>query len=178
MNWSITQIMDCSAEELAACYKGLSPSRKAHMDRFRNEQARYQSLAGELTLRRLLAQLGIEDTIVRLPSGQPVLENGTAFISIAHCEDYAVCAVSPRPVGIDIERIRPVKPGMAERICTVEELSYVQADETRFFEVWTGKEAYFKMKGTGITNFQSVNTLSLQGQIFRQDDYLIRIVTE
>ena len=81
-------------------------------------------------------------------------------------------------LGIDIERIKPVKKGMAERVCTPEELQYVQGDENRFFEIWTAKEAWFKMKGTGITDFQAVNTLSLSRKMFRQGNYLIHIVYE
>lgn len=178
MNWSMTRIGDVSEEELTACYESLSESRKAHMDRFRNQEARRQSLAAELALRKLLQELGIDDTIVRLPSGQPALARNTAFVSIAHCEDFAVCAVHEKPVGIDIEKLRPVKPGMAQRICTEEELSYVQEAPDRFFEIWTGKEAYFKMAGTGITNFQAVNVLTLKRTLFRREDHLIQIVTE
>ena len=178
MNWCIASVRDFTEEDLAAAYKGLSPSRKAHIDRFRHDGARRQSLAGELLLRRLLAQLGIHAPIERLASGQPVLADRSACISISHCGDYVVCAVSEKPVGIDIEKVRPVKPGMAERICTAEELQYVGCDESRFFEVWTAKEAYFKMQGTGITDFRSVNTLALPRKVVRQGDYCIQIVYE
>lgn len=178
MNWCIACITDFSEAEYAAAYAALSASRKAHIDTFRHEGARRQSLAGELLLRRLLRELGITAAIEQLPSGQPVLSDRSAFISIAHCEDSVVCAVSQMPVGIDIEKIKPVKPGMAERICTPEELGYVGNDDTRFFEIWTAKEAWFKMRGTGITNFQAVNTLTLPRKIFRQDGYLIQLVYE
>lgn len=176
MNWRIAAVADFSEAELAAAYDTLSPSRKAHIDQFRHAGARAQSLAAEALLRRLLGQLGIDAAVVRLPSGQPVLADGSAFISIAHCEDYVVCAVNPSPIGIDIEKIRPVKKGMAEKICTAEELQYVQESEERFFEVWTAKEAYFKMQGTGITNFQNINILTLPRQTFRQGEYLITLV--
>ena len=178
MNWCIARITDFSEAALAAAYAALTPSRKAHIDTFRHEGARRQSLAGELLLGRLLEKQGVSAAIERLPSGQPVLKGNPSFVSIAHCEDYVVCAVSHRPIGIDIEKVKPVKPGMAERICTPEELQYVCGDETRFFEVWTAKEAWFKMLGTGITDFQSVNTLTLSRKLFRQDGYLIQLVYE
>lgn len=173
MKWRIASVEDFSEDDLAAVYEALSPSRKAHIDAFRHPGAKKQSLTGEALLRRLL---GNDAIIERLPSGQPVLSDGSAFISIAHCDDYVVCAVSEKPVGIDIEKIRPVKPGMADKVCTAEELQYVQQDETRFFEIWTAKEAYFKMQGTGITNFQAVNTLTLPRKVFRQSDYIVTFV--
>lgn len=178
MNWLTGHVCDFTEEEYDTAYRSLSPSRKAHIDRFRHEGAKRQSLAGELVLRRLLAQLGIAAVIERLPSGQPVLADRSRFVSIAHCDAHVVCAVSEKAIGIDIEKIRPVKKGMAEKICTAEELQYVQGDDVRFFEIWTAKEAYFKMKGTGITDFQAVNTLSLPRNIFRQGDYVIQLVYE
>ena len=117
MKWRIASVEDFSEDDLAAVYEALSPSRKAHIDAFRHPGAKKQSLTGEALLRRLL---GNDAIIERLPSGQPVLSDGSAFISIAHCDDYVVCAISEKPVGIDIEKTRPVKPGMAEKVCTAD----------------------------------------------------------
>lgn len=175
MNWSVASVNDFSDAELAQVYRTLSPSRKAHIDTFRHEGAKKQSLAAEALLRRML---GMDAVVERLPSGQPVLADRSTCISIAHCEDYVACAVSEKPVGIDIEKIKPVKPGMAERVCTAEELQFVQSDDSRFFEIWTAKEAYFKMKGTGITGLQSINILPLPRKVFRQGAYIIQLVYE
>lgn len=175
MKWLLCRTGDFTEQEYAAVYEKLSPSRKAHMDAFSNASARRCSLAGELLLRRLLSGEGIVAVPERLSSGQPVLSGSKLHVSISHCDDRVVCAVSGRPVGIDIEKIRPIRPGMMERVCTAEELRYVRGgNETeRFFEVWTAKEAYFKMLGTGITNLQAVNTLTLQKVFFRRDEYLV-----
>lgn len=180
MRWEMCRTGDFTEQEYRAVYEKLSPSRKKHMDAFSNEAARRCSLAGELLLRRLLAAEGIAAVPERLPSGQPVLPGGQAFVSISHCDDRVVCAVSRAAVGIDIEKVRPIRPGMMDRVCTAEELRYLRSgNETeRFFEVWTAKEAYFKMKGTGITNLQAINILTLPRQVFRQEDYLIQIVYE
>lgn len=176
MNWLMCRTCDFEEQEYAAVYNQLSDSRKAHIDAFTNADARKCSLAGELLLRKLLVQEGIHSKPERAPGGQPVLPGNEAFVSISHCDDRVVCAVSSAPVGIDIEKIRPVRDGMAQRVCTEEELSYAGQDMTRFFEIWTAKEAYFKMKGTGITNFQAVNTLVLDKQFFARDGYLICLV--
>ena len=178
MKWLLCQTDDFSQDQYDEAYRSLSDSRKAHIDTFRHEGARRQSLAGELALRALLAREGIDDGIERLPSGQPVLASRGACVSIAHCDQQVACALHEKAVGIDIEKCKPVKPGLAQKICTARELAYVQEDDTRFFEIWTAKEAYFKMKGTGITDFQAVDTLSLPRQLLRRDEYLICIVAE
>ena len=48
----------------------------------------------------------------------------------------------------------------------------------RFFEIWTAKEAYFKMKGSGITDLKSVNTLKIEKQSFCENGYVFAITEE
>lgn len=176
MKWLICRTTDFTQAQYDAVYTALSPSRRAHMDTFRHAGARRQSLAGELALRRLLAREGIDATVERLASGQPVLKNSDLYVSISHCQELVACAISHAPIGIDVEQIRPVKPGMPERVCTAEELAWMQDSHERFFEIWTAKEAYFKMLGTGITDLRSVNILTLPRQVLRDGDYLIQLV--
>lgn len=176
MKWLICRLSDFSQAEYDAVYASLSPSRKAHIDTFRHAGARQQSLAGELALRRLLAREGIDATPERLESGQPVLRECGLHVSISHCQELVACAISEDPIGIDVEQIRPIKPSMPERVCTAEELAWMQGSDTRFFEIWTAKEAYFKMIGTGITDLRSVNILTLPRHVMREGDYLIQIV--
>lgn len=176
MNWLICRTTDFTQADYDAVYEALSPSRRAHIDTFRHQGARQQSLAGELALRRLLAREGIDDVPQRLASGQPVIAGNEVYVSISHCEDLVACAIHHAPVGIDAERIRPVKSGMPERVCTPEELAWMEASAERFFEIWTAKEAYFKMLGTGITDLRSVNILTLPRQVIRQGEYLIQLV--
>lgn len=176
MKWLILHTTDFTDAQYDAVYDLLSPARRAHMDSFRHPGARRQSLAGELALRRLLAREGIEAVPDRLPSGQPVLQGSELHVSISHCDTLVACALSDSPIGIDAEKCRPVRPEMVRRVCTPEELAWVGDDTARFFEVWTAKEAYFKMVGTGITDLQSVNILTLPRQLIRQDEYLITLV--
>lgn len=103
-------------------------------------------------------------------------------MNISHSGDMVVCAVDDRPVGIDIEQIRPIDLTVAKRICSVEELLYLfghrptEQDFTyttdteilaRFFEIWTAKEAYGKCLGSGIGDIKKQvpihKTLNLHG---------------
>ena len=133
----------------------------------RREDDKKRSVCGCLLAFRALGEfLGCDEKNVTFSydeNGRPVSEN--AFLSISHAGDFAVCAVSDKPVGIDAEVLRRIKPRAALRVCTENELRYIfgenadrdnlpdEADEEtslRFLEIWTKKEAYGKMLGCGI----------------------------
>lgn len=61
-----------------------------------------------------------------------------------------MCAVSDRPVGIDIERPRKNAIKVAERFFTQAECDWIGDDSLRFARIWTLKEAYAKLTGDGI----------------------------
>lgn len=75
--------------------------------------------------------------------------DGCCF-SLSHSGDVVAVAVSDKPVGIDVERYDPSRftAGIAERIATErerEELNGLPASAV--IELWTQKEAIFKMLG-------------------------------
>ena len=81
--------------------------------------------------------------------GKPYVAGGLAF-SISHCKDGIAVAVDDRPLGIDIESIRDIKPELVERTMNEAEQAYIGNSAARFTELWTKKEAFLKYKGTGI----------------------------
>lgn len=195
MEWSYCDIRDLSQKEYDSIYQSLTPSRKEHIDRFLREDDRKRSLAGEYIIQKLLSdKFGITDaSIERLPNGRPILNGANLFISISHCDDIVVCAVSEKETGIDTERIKPIKLSLIKRFCVTEEKEYILKNspysktlpycddkETldRFYEIWTAKEAYFKMLGTGIKDLKSVNVLNLKRTKFYINDYLMQIVSK
>lgn len=73
--------------------------------------------------------------------------------NISHSGPYVACAVCDRPVGIDVQVIRPYHPKVAGRVCAPEELQQIEtaADPAaEFTRLWTRKEAYLKMVGRGL----------------------------
>lgn len=183
MNWAYCNTGEFTHADYDAAYAGLSPSRRAHIDGLKSEKARRCSLAGELLVQRLLSGLGVNNAqLHRKDNGQPYLTGCDLHVSISHCEDFVVSAIGTEPIGIDVERIRPIDLQIAGHVCTDRERQYLfepaEQDQQleRFFEIWTAKEAYLKKQGTGITGLKKVNILPMDRQLFRVEDYLVQIL--
>ncbi len=96
---------------------------------------------------RLLAlcaeqELGIKPLpeIAREAGGKPFFpERPDICFNLSHSRGAAVCALHDRPVGVDVEKIRPAPKRLAAGL----------ADEA-FFRLWTAKEATVKRRGLGI----------------------------
>jgi len=106
--------------------------------------------------------------IIKTVTGKPEFASYPAHLSISHSGDYFALAISSRPVGIDLQEHRPVEAEkLAHRFFHPEEEAYVLAggefDKVmRFYRIWTAKEAYVKMTGTGIDGqFSKFSVLSL-----------------
>ena len=88
-----------------------------------------------------------------------------------------ICAVSPRPVGVDIESCaRRVNMRVAERSFTPRERAYA-VDAARFLKVWTRKEAFVKRDGRGFT--LPLNTVETCGRTdiatYMEQGYVISV---
>ena len=90
-------------------------------------------------------------------------EHGKPFIvghpdihfNLSHCREAAICAVSDRPIGIDVESIREfndslVRYTMNER--EVQEIEQAERPDVAFIRLWTMKEAVLKLSGRGIVD--------------------------
>lgn len=89
--------------------------------------------------------------LTRSDRGKPAFENAPwLHFSISHSGGLWACAFSPHPVGLDMEDMRrKVNGGIIKRFFNPKEREYVKNDEA-FFMVWTAKESYVKLLGTGI----------------------------
>lgn len=110
---------------------------------------RKQTLAGRLLLKRLVKDFcGKDDfSVLSGENGKPMTD--CCCFSIAHSGEYAVCAVSDKPVGVDIEAVGVFKKREKYMLFTPLESKYVnKADSAvRFYSLWTMKEAYIKALG-------------------------------
>ena len=84
------------------------------------------------------------------PDGKPIPESGV-FWSLSHKPEMAAGIAAREPVGIDIETVRPVRPGLMEKISDADERRLAEpVTEMMFFRFWTAKEAVLKAVGIGL----------------------------
>ena len=75
--------------------------------------------------------------------------------NISHTRGAVLVGLHDEPLGVDIERIRPVKEGLVRYIMNAAEAEAVFAapcPELMFTRLWTQKEAVVKCTGEGISN--------------------------
>ncbi len=180
MNWSYCFLDSIPDTEYNIIYNSLSPTRREYIDSLKKEHTRRQSLAGEFLVKKLLREsFKLKNPVIsRNEIGQPYVEGSDVYISISHSGNLVAAAADRKPIGIDAEQIKPRNLRLIERVCTPEEKEYILSGDKlkRFYEIWTGKEAYFKKQGTGITDLKSVNIPELNRFIFTLDNYIIQIV--
>ena len=85
----------------------------------------------------------------RSASGRPSCPVLPLSFSLSHSGGYAACAVSARPVGVDLEEIRPLRPALLG-ILNEEERAWMGDDAARFAQLWTAKEAMLKCRGAAL----------------------------
>lgn len=137
----------------------LSPGRLEKADRCRFENGRLLSLGAGAALDFALRAEGLRERDAALgfrEHGKPFLrDRPELFFNLSHSGGYALCALSDREVGADVERIRPVRDSLIRRVCTDPELALLPQDpearRSRFFQLWTAKESFLKLSGDGLS---------------------------
>lgn len=122
------------------------------------------SVSAEAAIKRLFSLYPAK--IEKTPDGKPYYADRQGlFLSLSHSGEYAVCAVSDSPIGVDIQKHQNVKYNVWERIlCPGEKAAfssrkkqsvkkdYLYKEElTDFYRFWTAKEACVKCTGAGLS---------------------------
>lgn len=118
-----------------------------------------------------LHHMGVEGLTYE-PNGKPVAKN--CYVSISHSGDHvAVCRNDDVPVGIDIEKMTERDfSKIANRFFRGKELELFNETPTAevFYEIWTKKEAYSKILGTGVGEVvKGFDVFSLANYEFQTD---------
>lgn len=148
---------DLQALNLDASLAQISAQRRERALRFKHEQGKRECVAAYLLLKRALREeYGIEDNpiLAEREGGKPyIVGREDVHFNLSHCREAAVCAVSNREVGVDVERIRPYNDDLARYVLNDEEYSIVKSSDNpalEFTKFWTMKEALLKLTGEGI----------------------------
>lgn len=140
----------------------LSLAEKERAARFVQPSDGDRFIAGRGRLRQILSRdTDLEPAALEFGvsgAGKPYLRTPRTapHFNLSHSGDAAALAVCrTAEVGIDIERLRPVRDGLAERYFSMAEAEALAAlpEAARlmgFFRCWTRKEAFLKATGEGI----------------------------
>jgi len=139
--------------------RNVSQQRREQALRFKYEQGRRLSVAVYLLLKEALSeQAGIDENPIFEygEHGKPfIVGHADWHFSLSHCREAAVCVVSRKPVGIDVESIGRYNESVARYAMSDEELAQIErADrpEVAFTRLWTMKESLLKLTGEGIND--------------------------
>ena len=146
-------------EEFERELKELPILRRREILKYREYDRQKLSLAGDVLAKRAILELsGKTETPIfaKGQNGKPYCINYAYHFNVSHSKKYTVVAVSDKPIGVDVEVIRPFSASAAAKILTDDEKDYVVLDDNkekrneRFFKLWCAKEAYLKLIGTGL----------------------------
>lgn len=165
----LTLLDDARDSRLVETYQQLLSNEERHRaQRFLREQDRHRYLVTRALVRTVLSRVTdtpAEHLIFRENRyGKPALraenpDQGRLKFNLSHCHNMVVLALTEnRELGVDVENsaIREAPFNIARRYFATEEIKDldalpVSAQQERFFELWTLKEAYIKARGIGLS---------------------------
>ena len=130
--------------------------RRAKVGRYRFAKDRNLCLGAGLLCAHALGAVGVNDAAIAYGAhGKPyVPSRPDVCFNLSHSGTVAVCAVGDTELGIDIERRHAYDRDIAKMCFTKEEQHWVRAQSNKseaFTRLWTRKESYLKMLGTGLS---------------------------
>lgn len=136
----------------------LSETMQVQIKKYRKKEDAYLSLAGKVLLYKVLRQQGMSESILSqiryTDFRRPFIPNSDIDFNIAHSEEFVVVTYTQSGrVGIDLERMIPVKPGdFKSQMSLIEwqEIEGAEDPQTAFYTYWTQKEAVLKANGKGM----------------------------
>lgn len=150
---------DIEAFDWQAALPLLSEQRRQQCLKFKHELGRKTCAAAYLLLCQGLRQeYGIEEPPVFEygEHGKPaIVGHPEICFNMSHCREAALCVLSDRPVGVDVESIRRYSESLARYTMNDEEMQLIlkaRRPEVEFTRLWTLKEAVVKRSGEGIRN--------------------------
>jgi 4'-phosphopantetheinyl transferase len=167
----------------------LSIEKKERLRRYRHDIDRKIGVYSETLVKSVVSIMSGADykalDIQISRTGKPYFTNLTGCeFNISHTKSAIAAAVSDKPVGVDIERVRDIDFKLAEKIFSENELAWLCASDEnrnqRFFDIWTKKEALLKYRGTGlISNLKSADVTGVhpleEFMTFESDGYVISV---
>ena len=160
--WAARLERPLTEREIARMMQILPPKRRERLLRLPEEKRR-EPLCAYLMLCLALWELyrwrGLPE-IAETSMGKPYFpEHPEVHFNISHTSGAVLVGVSDHPVGVDIEKIRPVSQRAMRRLADV-------STEKDFFQSWVRREARTKRSGNGIGTMMRSETPLQQGEFY------------
>lgn len=143
--------------DLDAALRDISDERRAYALRFKHELGQRQCVLAYLLLKRALREVfGITENprFTYGEHGKPTLiGHPDIHFNLSHCHEAVVCAVSDRPVGVDVESVGRYRESLVRyTMSEAEQQAIRESDDPplTFTRLWTMKEARLKLTGEGL----------------------------
>lgn len=139
-----------------SAYLGCVPE-PHRLETYAFERDKIHSLLAQLLLQyEAMRRFGsVNVHVERTPLGKPYWPQfPDVQFSLSHTDGCVAVAVGTGAVGVDVEKIASADLRIADRFFTAREAQWIRENALRraaFYEIWTKKEAFLKMRGTGLT---------------------------
>lgn len=130
--------------------------------------------------------------------GKPYIKNNKEiYFNISHSSKLAICAISNKEVGCDIEKITKYNEKVVKRCFSLKEIEYINNSlnkDEAFTKIRTYKESFLKTIGIGINDKmnefstvpknkdiiieQNINNKKYKLKEYRKEDYIISVCEE
>jgi phosphopantetheine--protein transferase-like protein len=155
----LTANLESFKEQLFHC---LSPEEKVKAGKYRFDSDRDLYVLSHSLLRIELASMlktnPTKISIIQNDREKPFVYGNPVYFNLSHTNGAFSFALSiSEPVGVDIEKVVPAIDfkSVSKSVFTPEEIEYIFSSndgiDTRFFLLWTRKEAFVKAVGAGIS---------------------------
>ena len=145
--------------DLQLALQSISSQRREQALQFKFEQGQRLCVAAYMLLKQALReQEGILDNPIFEygEHGKPfIMGHPELHFSLSHCKEAAVCVLSRRPVGIDVESIGRYSESVARYAMSDDELQQIHQSGNpglAFIRLWTMKESLLKCTGEGLSD--------------------------
>ncbi len=131
-------------ERFAKLYQTVSKYRQNKIDRYKTPGEKRLSLGVGLLLAMALEKEGYSEkemTVLAKDNGRPYFkDHEDIFFSLSHSNERVICAISPKPIGCDVEFISENSDVDIDTWPEME--SYSKASDTSIIDLMGGKVSY------------------------------------
>ena len=161
--WAVRLERSLTENEMAAMMRLLPRERRERLLRLRPEEKKREPLCAYLMLCMALRyryQWKELPEILLTEKGKPYFpEHPDVHFNISHTGGAALVGVSDQPIGVDIEKVRPVSERSMRRLAAAS-----TAEE--FFQSWVRREARAKRSGDGVSTMMRSESPLQYGEFY------------